>query len=314
MKLSDLVRYLNRLDDQVRPNADLLCQQHLDEHIRIVTHTQPYLQQHAERLSSIREHVREHLQVFDAAVDDTRTEIQAMIDALQPAYFAESYRLHDEEMTQDPDELIMTRHPVLSDPVRQYLSARIQLKSDWHHAGLVIRPSLGEWLPQLVGCDPLYLADVRQSLLDPCMQQFTPDYQRRLRRYVLRENDSQGLVLGDLPDGQFGFCLALDFFHYKPLELIRLYLTDIYRKLKPGGVVAFTFNDCDRAGGVELVERHFMCYTPGSMIVALCESLGFEIQQRYQIDASNTWLELQRPGELTSLRGGQSLAKIVAGR
>ena len=78
--------------------------------------------------------------------------------------------------------------------------------------------------------------------------------------------------------------------------------------------MAFTFNDCDRAGGVELVERHFMCYTPGSMIVALCESLGFEIQQRYQIDASNTWLELQRPGELTSLRGGQSLAKIVAGR
>jgi hypothetical protein len=91
-----------------------------------------------------------------------------------------------------------------------------------------------------------------------------------------------------------------------------LYLADIYRKLKPGGVVALTFNDCDRWGGVELAERHFMCYTPGTMLISLAQSLGFEIQQRYDIDNSNTWLEMRRPGELTSVRGGQSLAKIVA--
>jgi len=55
-----------------------------------------------------------------------------------------------------------------------------------------------------------------------------------------------------------------------------------------------------------------MCYTPGGLLRSLCESLGFEISQHYLIDHSNTWLEMRRPGALTSLRGGQSLAKIVA--
>jgi hypothetical protein len=48
------------------------------------------------------------------------------------------------------------------------------------------------------------------------------------------------------------------------------------------------------------------------MLIVLAESLGFVIQQRYDIDHANTWLEMRRPGELTSLRGGQSLAKIIA--
>jgi SAM-dependent methyltransferase len=215
-------------------------------------------------------------------------------------------------MVNDSDEHILARQPVLDSSVRHYITSRIGLHSDWHHAAMVIRPGSGEWLPLMVGSDPLYLLDIRPSLLDLAAMQFPPEYQRRLRRYTLRETDAEGVVLRDLPDDQFGFCLIMNFFHYKPFELIRLYLTDIYRKLKPGGVLAFTFNDCDRWGGVELAERCFMCYTPGGMLISLAQSLGFEIQQRYDIDNSNTWLEMKKPGTMTSLRGGQSLAKIVA--
>ena len=91
---------------------------------------------------------------------------------------------------------------------------------------------------------------------------------------------------------------------------MRAYLTEIYQKLRPGGVMAFTFNDCDRAGAVKNAENFFMCYTPGSMLQSLCESLGFVMRYRYDVDAATTWMELEKPGIKPSLRGGQALAEL----
>ena len=114
-----------------------------------------------------------------------------------------------------------------------------------------------------------------------------------------------------IPDNQFGFCLAYNFFNYKPIEVIEVYLKEIHAKLKPGGTVALTFNDCDRSDGTELFERSFMCYTPGHALISRIESIGYEITYNFRTDSSNTWLEIKKPGELTSMRGGQSLAKIL---
>jgi hypothetical protein len=88
-------------------------------------------------------------------------------------------------------------------------------------------------------------------------------------------------------------------------------LTEIYSKLKPGGVLAFTFNDCDYAGATAMAERSFMCYTPGQTVLAHAHSVGYQVRQRYRMSNSTTWVELKRPGQMTSLRGGQSLAKAV---
>jgi SAM-dependent methyltransferase len=312
MKLSELVRYLNCLDQQARPNGVAICDREMGELSRVVTEGQPRLQHRVDQLATDRRAAESAFAAFCEHVTQTRQDVADMIEAMQPAYFADSYRLHDQGMTRDSDQHILDRQPVLEPSVQTYLESRIALHSDWHHAGIIIRPGRGEWLPLMVGCDPLYLLDIRPSLLEPAITQFPPEYQRRLRCYTLREQDDQGAVLRDLPDGQFGFCLALNFFHFKPFEIIRLYLAEIFRKLKPGGVLAFTFNDCDRWGGVELAERCFMCYTPGNMMLGLAESLGFEVEQRLDTDHSNTWIEMRRPGILTSRRGGQSLAKIVA--
>jgi hypothetical protein len=312
MKLSQLVRYLNNLDAQPLPDPIAVCDREMGELSRVVSEGQPNLSTRISQLAQDREQTVAAIQAFRDHIADIRQDVAALIDGLQPAYFAESYRLHDQEMSNDSDEHILARRPVLESSVRHYVTSRISLHSDWHHAAMVIRPGAGEWLPLMVGSDPLYLLDIRPSLLDPAAAQFPPEYQRRLRKYTLRESDPQGQVLRDVPDGQFGFCLVMNFLHFKPFELIRLYLAEIYRKLKPGGVVALTFNDCDRWGAVELAERHFMCYTPGGMLISLAESLGLEVQQRYDIDNSNTWLEMRRPGVLNSIRGGQSLAKIVA--
>jgi hypothetical protein len=73
-----------------------------------------------------------------------------------------------------------------------------------------------------------------------------------------------------------------------------------------------TFNDCDHVAAMILVEICFSCYTPGQMILDLAEDIGYELQYHYHKDGEPiTWVELRKTGNLETLRGGQTMAKIV---
>jgi SAM-dependent methyltransferase len=175
---------------------------------------------------------------------------------------------------------------------------------------MIIRPGKETFAHELLSCDPLYLVDESHELLQPVMDTFTEAYQHRVRPYVINERQP-GKILEKIPNNQFGLVFAYNFFHYKPLEVIRRYVEEIFIKLRPGGVLVMTINDCDRDYGVKLVEDHYCCYTPGHMIKELCRSVGYEISAYLPSSGPVTWIELKKPGTMTSLRGGQSLAKIV---
>jgi hypothetical protein len=72
-----------------------------------------------------------------------------------------------------------------------------------------------------------------------------------------------------------------------------------------------TFNDCDNEKAVRLAETYYACYTPGKMVREIASRIGYEIYFNWNDSVPTTWLELQKPGTLTSIRGGQALAKIV---
>jgi hypothetical protein len=80
--------------------------------------------------------------------------------------------------------------------------------------------------------------------------------------------------------------------------------------LRPGGVLAFTYNNCDIAGRVGKVEHYSGCYTPGRLVRQYVLELGYEIVFDLDDDSDTSWLELRRPGDYSSIRGGQTLAAI----
>jgi SAM-dependent methyltransferase len=127
---------------------------------------------------------------------------------------------------------------------------------------------------------------------------------------VIREDQEQD-ILWQLPDNQFGLVLAWNYFNHRPFEIVRRYLIELYRKMRPGGMLLMTYNDCDRWQGVKAVEAQVGLYTPGSLIQGFAESLGFEQRFIYHDEGPWTWIEFRKPGEWQSLRGGQTLAKIV---
>jgi SAM-dependent methyltransferase len=169
---------------------------------------------------------------------------------------------------------------------------------------------LENFIQTMVGNDPLYLVDESRYLLEPALNHWNDTYKNRLREYHIEETFDQP-ILDKLPDSQFGVCLVYNYLNYRPYELIQKYLKEVYEKLRPGGVLIMTFNDCDYHNAMQLVEQNITCYTPGTLVKGYANFLGFEEIFEYRDTSPSVWIELKKPGTITSIRGGQALAKIL---
>lgn len=310
MMLSDLVHYRNQLREF---NAQLI-QDHAHHELKtvldLVTNTPlPTNSDHQVQVGY--DSMMIAVAAFDYGVQSVINNINVAISELGQGYMQHTMSLFEQRRAATKDFGILDRTITLSEEHRDMLSTRITLRSDWHYSGLIIRPGRESWGSHMVALDPLYVVDEDIEWLSPIQSTYPAEYNRRVR-YIVNETYTNNGYLSAIPNNQIGFVLAYNYFNFKPFEVVCCYLTECFEKLRPGGVIGFTINDCDRVGGVKLVENNFAAYTPASMIIEHAKKLGYEVVFQHNLDAANTWLELAKPGELTSIRGGQSLAKIVA--
>lgn len=308
--LSHLVDYKNLLDTFSLQDIHHESRHRLDGIIhRVVTHNLQF-EQYSNQIIKDGHNIDQAFETLQQTLDQIRQYLVKSIADLEPKYYQESLRLYQEEMCYETNEYILNRRMYLDNESQERLQGRIVRYTDWRLPGLIFRPGLEGFIEQLVPLDPLYVVDQNLELVQPAVSKFTPEYQRRLRLYAVDEKNTQP-ILAQLPVAQFGYIFAYNYFNFKPMEIIKQYIVEFWHKLRPGGVVFMTINDCDYAHGVALAEGSFMTYTPGSEIVKFAKANGFEINDRYRGTGDVAWIELQKPGEIYSLRGGQTLAKIV---
>lgn len=310
MKLSALVNYLHELECMSVPEITQQAMSELDKITYLTKNHQIQLGNFANSLQDSSALIKHSLDNFDNQLQALKLEIQQLISAQGQFWFQESYRLYEKEMIQESSQNILDRRLWITPETEQFFKNRLLRYNNWQHPSMIIRPGVETFINELLASDPLYLVDESYDLLKPAVNMFNEQYQQRLRQYVINERAS-GDYLQKLPDNQFGLVFAYHFFNFKPLEIIKQYFVEIYQKLKPGGVLVMTFNDCDREKGVILAEGHYCCYTPGFLIRELALSLGFEIVFSWHDEGPSTWIEFKKPGQFESLRGGQSLAKII---
>lgn len=188
-------------------------------------------------------------------------------------------------------------------------TSRLKSFTDWRYPGALFRPGNENLVEQLVDLDPLYLFDHNNDLMQPTRLKFNPNYQRRLRYYDVKDDDID--MFSALPRRCFALAVFYYFFNFKPREVIVQYLKQILPTMKPGGIVAFTINDCDYQHNAALTEKMYTCYTPGSVLLEDLYRLGYQPHFEYHGTSEFHWYELKVPGEITSYRGGQCIAKIV---
>lgn len=309
MKLSDVVGYLNEIS-LVNVSAIRTATEH---EFAGVIHTidaktiDPGA--YKVRMNKRYNDVCVSLKQFNDVYNNLKTDLEATVARLEKNIYQQNDQAYAESLRWDTNDTIFSRRLKIDDDSNLILRSRLKNYTDWRWPGLIIRPSVEDFIEDMVPLDPLYVVDHNRDLLEPALGKFNETYRNRLRDYVINEDDRE--ILKSLPDNQFGTVFAYNFFNYKPMNLVVRYLEEIYQKLRPGGSVIFTFNDCDRAHGVLLAEQNYMCYTPARTLKAHAEQIGYELMYQHNGQGDLAWLELQKPGALSSLRGGQTLAKIT---
>lgn len=318
MKLSELVAFRNRLNELPVSLAKKAAQSKLDILMHTITHpaeqsmvqlTEPFMSTLDDEIKDIQTAFTK----FDYTIEKLKQEVQDQITEKERFWFQESYKLFElAELCEKPDQILYGRSPTGEKNEKtieseDILRARLSSYADWRFPGMIIRPGIENFIDTMVGCDPLYIIDRDYDLLQPCLKRFPKLYQNRLRPYTTNDWSDEP-ILHKIPNEQFGVCLAYNVFNYRPLEIIRRYLEEIYTKLRPGGVLIMTFNDCDNEKAVMLVEQFCASYTPGYLVRNLAQTIGFEQAHTWSDEGASVWLELRKPGELISNRGGQSIA------
>lgn len=310
MKLSQVVAYLNMLESTNMDPCYGNITDKLDNILYAVKNRD--LQYHStttdldEKLAVIKHSIGK----FDQSLQALTQQLTNDVDRLAPGYYAESWKRYEQEMRfETVDHLINRKLPIEFND-RERLRSTIKNYTDWRLPGMILGARRETFAEDMVPMDPLYFVDHDKELIDAAMSPFTQEYQRRLRPYVIDDwKDSE--ILTALPTNQFGLVFAYNYFNWKPIEMIEKFLTEIYQKLRPGGAVVFTYNECDKWYGVGAVENTWMCYTPGSRIQAIAKNLGYKIINQCTGAGDIAWFEMSRPGEVRSLRGGQVLAKVI---
>lgn len=311
MILSEVVKFKNLLDGLSIDPAAHDAVRHLASILHVITEQPIQLAGVRNELEANFNQVKDSIASFDQVILDLNRKLQAMIDTYEPALYASSQRVYEEEMCYEPNDYVLGRKLAIDTESNIVLRARLKRYTDWRLPGMIIRPARENFIEDLVPLDPLYLVDNNEELLAPAVNAFTPEYQRRLRTYTV--NDYRGFpAMSQLPNNQFGLIFAYNYFNYKPMTVIEQYLHELFTKLRPGGVLLFTYNNCNRWHGVALAEKSFMSYVPGHRLRINAEIAGYEITHQYNGEGDLSWIELKKPGEIESLRGGQTVAKIIA--
>jgi SAM-dependent methyltransferase len=309
MKLSKIVSYKNLLDSLSSESAAEQLLNEISSMINVVQTSNVQIPTAIDQLAQAHKQVSLATEHFDQQFTQLKQSVQDLIEQQEPEYFRNSIDLYNNSYQNESPEYIRNRHIGLDSITSVVIQQRLKLYTSWQHPGMVIRPSHARHVEDLVACDPMYFVDTNAQLLEITESWFTPEYQRRLRRYVIEEHSGQPAFI-NLPAEQFGLIYAFHFFNYRPWPVLQQYLRECFDLLRPGGIVAFTYNNCDIAGRVGKVEHYSGSYTPGRLVRAYAQDLGYETVFDLDDDSDTSWLELRKPGAYSSIRGGQTLAAI----
>ena len=304
MKLHELVSLKNQLETAIESAGIYSLLEQNQSRLNLIVN---YANEHYG--SQISQISKTHILALDIINQDIE-KVQLIIDEIDKdiynltrKFFQENYQ--KECLFNDPNRIREIKNLVMANGTEELLRNKIYLHSTWKYPGMEISCRDGEWTEHLVSSDPLYLVDMHQEFLDSANSKFGPEYQARLRKYLMKDFKVAGLPLN-----QFGFIFSHNFFNYLSLDSIKVLLSQVKDWLRPGGTMIFTYNNTDLSASAGLSENYFMTYVPKSMLIPMIESLGFEIIDAPDFLPSTSWIEIKKPGNLSTIKAHQALGKI----
>lgn len=315
MRLSDLVRLKNNLlaidTDAVRTQAEAL-DGHLSQLYNIDLHL-IYKDQIENKIKNC-DLIEHTITDIETKIKELLIQIDQEINDITKDYLARGYIIngfYGSNSTDVPTERTARQLPI-NNETRSEIIVRLRSYTDWHYPVLEIGPGDGVWTEHLVAGDPLYLLDRHQEFLDATLDKFNGVYRNRIRPYLTglhARRPEEDMTM--LPANQFGFIFSWNVFNYLPLKETTAMLEGSMRCLRPGGVMMFSYNNCDVVQCAEYVEQGFRSWMPSKLLEKTVQDLGFEIIVNRSLEETVHWIEIRKPGALTTTKHHQVLGKIL---
>ena len=238
-------------------------------------------------------------------------QLEIAVTELEQEYLRNSQEVFDTGMKHDDADVILNRRLEIPDDADETIRNRLSVYCDWRYPGMCLGPMRTPFVDEMLSSDPLYLCDIDEKLINPLVEGYNPVYKHRVRPYVIPRYDHGRKMFKEMPKEQFGIIFVGHFFEYIPLEDMEKILIEMETLLRPGGSIMFTFNDCDNPRNIQLAERNYRTYTPKRLLKEIVAKIGFDIIFSYDATSGFSWMEIKKPGELETIRGGQSLAQVI---
>jgi len=317
MKLRNIVKYqqlLNSLNDNTLRKS---INTQLSEFINDLHTNQIDFDDVKNKITGTQLEVLKNLEQMSDYLNTLRNSVNKLVDDLAIPYYKKSENIYTNTLSMigvAGGLQLRTKDIANNDESKEALIGAIQSYVSNEYACCQLAPGYGEITKFLVAGTPLYIVDDDHNTLRQFRENFFNDImQRRTNFYTMSDTDDHPLY--KLPQGQIGFCVIIDYFNFKTVEVIKKYLQSMYKIMRPGGVVIFNFNNCDYPKGIDKVDEMLYCYTTGTEMNTICTQVGFEVIKLIARDYDErengiSWLEIKKPGNLSTIRAAQGLAEI----
>tara|TARA_B100001057_G_scaffold500913_1_gene618786 strand:+ start:10922 stop:11887 length:966 start_codon:yes stop_codon:yes gene_type:complete len=260
--------------------------------------------------------VLNNLEDMSLDLNTFKEEINKQVKKIEEPYYEKSKEIYkNHELLSPMDKLSRLKNKDLlfhEDTTKELINA-ITIKISNQYACCQLAPGYGDITKHLVHGTPLYIVEQDREGSAVNTDFFNQIMTNRIAWYTMNDNDKE--ILSALPQSQIGCFVVIDYFNFKSEDIIEKYLKSIYKCLRPGGAVIFTFNNCDYPNAIDKVDEMYYCYTTGTQMKKICSSIGFEILRLTamgydELENGISWLEIKKPGELNTIRSAQGLASI----
>ena len=318
MKLSELVAFRSALEQyDFHTDSQLLVKKVLEakadidhyqdsESNQLIRFSQGVYQDELEQdLTKVEQSLSDLIDNFDYY----KQQIDELITEREEEYIKKSERMYiSEELPADIDT-IQDRQLVMDEQGTRQFHDRVKQLSDWRYPGMIIRPQVKALVEDMASSDPLYLVDTDQIMLEPRLNELNDIYRHRVRPYGIGKYLPKQRQFDKLPKDQFGLIVIWNTLNNMSLSVCEQTLKQIFDLLRPGGTCLFTFNDCNNAHNVRNFENNYRQFTPGKRLTSIIEQLGYKV--KYKTNTIHGWMEIVKPGDLVTIKGGQSLAQVI---
>lgn len=253
------------------------------------------------------------MNALQSNLEQLRKRTNDIMQAMSQGPLAESYERYEErkfwfnkESAQQVRELDQFKE---FDEYKYRFNNLITKCVSWKFPTLYIRPNSTHFIDALKASDILFVME-QCDVTDWLEANIEENFYKKGIRFKLIDEAKRSFIQHIYPAEQMGLIVMENFLNFKPLEIIKQYLKESERLMRPGGHLLFTYNNCDLPSGARNFENGLYCFTPGRMLKLMCEAMGFEVVDDTVSDRIN-WLLLRKPGELTTLKGGKCLGQIM---